>query len=109
MNLGVTHIISWNSSKIKEFNEKFLFLNLLEGKNDTKKSCFYHIHKTMDVLRHCMVYKGITLFIDDFQYITNIQNKQSFLIRQLIVLSISFLCNLTAYDSLSYINSKVIE
>ena len=106
LKLGVTHIISWNKTKNKELTERFLFFNLFESNTDVKKTSFYHIHKTMDFLRHCMIYRGTALFLDDYQY-SNIQIKQNFLIRHLIILTISFILNLSAYDAWTYINSKV--
>ena len=60
----------------------------------------------MDFLRHCMIYRGTALFLDDYQY-SNINSKQNFLIRHLVILTISFILNLSAYDAWTYINSKV--
>ena len=105
--LGITHIISWTKTRNKSLSENFLYLNLLENhEEDSNKPIFYHIQKTMDFLRHCMIYRGVALFLDDYQYTT--KTKPDYFIRQIILLSISFLLQLSAYDSWTYINSKIL-
>lgn len=105
--LGVTHIISWTNSRVKEITERMLYLNIIETQLDIKKSVFYHIPKVIDFLRHCMVYRGIILFIDDYQF-NNPQLKPNCLIRNLIVLSFSYMMQLSAYDAWTYLNSKLL-
>ena len=104
--LGITHIISWTKTRNKNLSENFLYLNLLENSEDYSKSIFYHAQKTMDFLRHCMIYRGVALFLDDYQY--NTKNKPECFIRQILLLSISFLLQLSAYNSWTYINSKIL-
>ena len=58
LKLGVTHIITWNKTSNKELTERFILLNLLDNPNEIKMNSFYHIQKSMDFIRHCMVYKG---------------------------------------------------
>jgi serine/threonine protein kinase len=109
--LGITHVISWCRSRNKELSERLLFLNLLEGNgsnaNEYEKNSFAYIFKVMDFIRHCMIYKGCILFIDDYQF-QGIQAKPNYLIRSLIILAVSFILNLNAYDTWTYINSKLL-
>jgi serine/threonine protein kinase len=108
-NLGITHVISWSRSRNKELNDRLLFLNLLEGNTgaDSDKNPFSYIFKVMDFIRHCMIYKGCILFIDDYQF-QGVQFKPNFLIRSLIILSVSFILNLNAYDTWTYLNTKLL-
>jgi len=105
--LGITHIISWKRSNNIRITEKTEFLNLMETTEDLKKPIFYHIFKVMDFLRNCMIHRGNVCFIDDIQY-PNIQEKQNFLIRNLIILCFSYMIKLPAYDVWTYINSKLL-
>jgi hypothetical protein len=105
--LGVTHVVSWTKTRNKELFEKMLYLNLLEFQTDMKKEVYHHIFKVMDFLRHCRIYQGILLFVDDFQYI-NMQIKPNFFIRNLLILVVSFILQLSAYDAWTYLNSKLL-
>lgn len=105
--LGITHVISWTKTKQKDISEKILFLNILETAQDLKRSVFFYLSKVMDFLRHCMVYRGSVLFIDDYCF-NNTHMKPNCLMRSLIVLSVSNLLQLSAYDAWTYLNSKLL-
>jgi serine/threonine protein kinase len=104
-NLGVTHVISWCKTRNKDLNERILFLNLIEN-NESKKNPYIYIFKVMDFIRHSMIYKGTILFIDDYQY--SLIHKPNYLIRNIIILALSYIFQLSAYDIWTYINSKVL-
>ena len=113
LSLGITHIISWTKTRNRDINEKFYYLNLIDtyDANNTinmkSPSPFSFLFKTIDFFRHCMTYKGKILFIDDYLY-TNIPNKPNFLIRSLILIIFSYLLNQNAYDTWTYLNSKLL-
>lgn len=118
LKLGVTHIISWTRTKNKDA-EKIFYLNIMDS---FSKDLYRHLFKVMDFIRHCMIYRGIVLFVDDFQLSTatlstannNINttgisfNKPHYLIRNLITLCFSYMLNLSAYDAWTYLNSKLL-
>ena len=54
-----------------------------------------------------MIYKGKILFVDDYFYI-NIPNKPNFFIRTIILILFSYILNQTAYDTYTYLNSKLL-
>jgi serine/threonine protein kinase len=114
LKLGVTHFISWTRTKNKDA-EKIFYLNILDSPS---KEVFSHLFKVMDFIRHCMIYRGIVLFVDDFQLSTATVgnnnmgsisfNKPNYLIRNLITLCFSYMLNLSAYDAWTYLNSKLL-
>jgi serine/threonine protein kinase len=104
--LHITHIVSCTKPRNRNY-EKFLFLNILEDTNDIGTSTFSCLFKVMDFLRHCMIYRGSVLFLDDFQYM-NIPGKPNVLIRGIILLCFSFMLNLSVYDTWTYLNSKIL-
>lgn len=111
ISLGITHIISWTKTRIRDINEKFYYLNLIDSYDNYNPpkipSPFSFLFKTIDFFRHSMIYKGKILFIDDYLY-TNIPNKPNFLIRTLIIIIFSNLLNQNAYDTWTYLNSKLL-
>jgi serine/threonine protein kinase len=109
LKLGVTHIITWTKPKNKDFSDKILHLNLYDPTTsaDFKKPVFNLLFKVIDFIRHCIVYRGIIVFIDDFQN-SNLTLKPNNVIRSLTILSISYFLQLSAYDAWSYINSKLL-
>ena len=113
-NIGITHIISWTKTRNRDIHDKFSYLNLIDACKDVPftQNCytlspFPFLFKTIDFLRNCMVYKGKVLFIDDYFY-TSIPNKPNFLIRALILIIFSKLLNQNAYDTYTYLNSKLL-
>ena len=129
LSMGITHIISFTPTHNKEISEKFFYLNLLgtnilndnlENNNNNNiytanssiqiknfTSPFGFIFSTLDFLRHTMIYKGKILFVDDYFYI-NIPNKPNFFIRTIILILFSYILNQTAYDTYTYLNSKLL-
>jgi hypothetical protein len=104
--LGITHVISWTKTRNKDLSDKIFYLNILEP-NESKKSVFNYIFKTMDFLRHCMIYRGSIVFIDDSQF-PNLHFKQNYLIRNLLIVIFSIMLQMSAYDTWTYINSKLL-
>jgi hypothetical protein len=132
LDIGITHIISFTPTHNKEIIEKFFYLNLLgtnilnNNENNNNKynnildinfnnnyqnknltSPFGYIYSTLDFLRHAMIYKGKVLFVDDYFY-TNIPNKPNFFIRSIILIIFSYLLNQSAYDTYTFLNSKLL-
>ena len=132
LDIGITHIISFTPTHNKEIIEKFFYLNLLgtnilnnnennnnkynnildinfnnNNQNKNLTSPFGYIYSTLDFLRHAMIYKGKVLFVDDYFY-TNIPNKPNFFIRSIILIIFSYLLNQSAYDTYTFLNSKLL-
>ena len=107
MNLGITHIITWNKVKNIKISQNIKILNLLESTNNINKPEFSHIFKVLDFIRYCIIKNGKICFIDDFQF-SFIKEKPNYLIRKLIILCFSFIIKLPAYDIWTYLNSKLL-
>ena len=104
IDVGITHIISFCKIYNKFINEKFFILNL-SNNNNNNNNIYIYLFSTLDFLRHCMLFSGKILFIDDYFY-PNLNFKPNFLIRNLLLTILSFYLNQNVYDCYTYLNSK---